>query len=91
MCKDDWLSIGFYDEDYPYDPDISDKGDDANIGGITWCEYTMIEEKVTKVHIVLNVSDYQPLLRDDLSISERLAAEFHCAATIAHEVLVGQV
>lgn len=60
--------------------------------GITWLDYRQVGGYIVgdiKVNLSLGVSAYQPLLRNDLSASERFIAQFCCATTIMHELMVG--
>ncbi|KAE8440623.1 hypothetical protein EG329_007025 [Mollisiaceae sp. DMI_Dod_QoI] len=45
------------------------------------------EGKKGRIHTVLNIDNFQPLLRNDLTVSERMAEEHFCSIIILHELM----
>jgi hypothetical protein len=88
MLKDDYFSIGFGHPDYPAKRSNPDK---PGSKGFTWATWNKARGEIDDVHIVLSIIWYQSLLRNDLSISERMAEEWFCAQVLIHELMVSQI
>lgn len=55
--------------------------------GVTWKDATSRDDALA-VNCTLNIAQWKPLLRNDLSASERMCCQWRCAMTLFHELTV---
>ncbi|KUJ22649.1 uncharacterized protein LY89DRAFT_306821 [Mollisia scopiformis] len=78
------LTLEFLHPDSKIRPNVEALGSSH---AVTWGDKAEFGFGRQYIYIGLNIDKYQPLLRNDLSISEKLAEQYQCSVTLLHEIL----